>query len=769
MNVSNVENIKIDWQAYSAIDVDLDDVRGAEAVTISSTKLGFQGDANVTNAGSNGLVFGTGMNGDIYVSGAEDATITANFADTVEIDGGDGTITIVANAASEIHVSGGDEVVITATSADTIDLSGSSMDTISLTVGADVDLDLTSTDVEADVVINSEEDVTVSLVAGSAFGTITAGGTGAIALDVTSGGMASGAEITGFDSLVFSDALVGPIDLTNTDAETEIVFEAGASGSAVSGSEIVVNTDASVTLETNSDSSGSGAQVILSTGSGDSSDDSITINLQASGSSIALNSGGSGGQDFETANINVDVDDDFDSSFEITVSGGSAYVFTSTNADADLVVSGDATLVDSGGDDSAFDNGERSFDFSAVAGSVDYTDNGGGSGDLSIVGGDGLLTVDVHNYSGSNGGTVAIITGDGGSEISGGDIDGSYILAVTGAGGDDSVEVGDVSGADAALALSLGDGDNTITFTEQIENSGSATVVTGEGDDLVILPNTIDADGGVLTIDLGAGSSDTVDFSGAVDLTSGDISLANVEILNFGSGASGDTVLASLLDGQSYILKGFGAAGNASNEAGSGASDGEGQLVVELASGGEDADFSDLEIDGITGLDIEMLGSGSYNVVGTAGDDDFSGGNSGDYTLEGGAGTDEFWLSSGSTATLVFATGDSKASAGTMDAVNVSLSDGISGGNIVFDFNLVAATASNFAQESGANATSEADAIADATAAFAADKALKYYVIDDGVDSWLFVNANTGSTPEFGIKIVGLTDATEFTIDNISS
>jgi len=337
---------------------------------------------------------------------------------------------------------------------------------------------------------------------------------------------------------------------------------------------------------------------------------------------------------------------------------------------------------------------------------------------------------------------------------------------VVGGAGDDDVTIGDVSGADSGLALVLGNGDNVVTFGGVVDASGSATIQTGTGDDTVVVPETVSTAGGSLSIDLGAGD-DTLNFaSGAVDWSSGDVSVSNVETIYFGSGASGDTVLASLLDGKSYTLEGIGATGNAAGEDGLGANSAPGQLVVLLASGGEDADFSGLKLDGVTGLDIEVLGSGSFSIVGTAGDDDFSGGNSGAYTIEGGKGTDEIYLDAGVTATLVFAAGDSNATSGTMDYIAADADD-ISGGDIVFDFNLAAATDDNLLVESGAWAD-DAAAIAAATAAFAADKALKYYVTDDGIDGWLFVNSKSGSAPEIGIRLIGFADATEFTNDNIT-
>jgi len=173
---------------------------------------------------------------------------------------------------------------------------------------------------------------------------------------------------------------------------------------------------------------------------------------------------------------------------------------------------------------------------------------------------------------------------------------------------------------------------------------------------------------------------------------------------------------------------------------------------------------------------LNTSGGGDYTVVASDGDDDFlmSATSGGDYDITMGKGIDEIWLSGGgagefASATIQLAVGDSAAVAGEIDVVDVASGDIVSG-DIVFDFNLAAATNSNFELSSGdANVSGDATAITAATAAFAADTSLKYYVTGDGTDGWLFVNSKSGSAPEIAVKITGLGSTDNFTIDNISS
>jgi hypothetical protein len=279
---------------------------------------------------------------------------------------------------------------------------------------------------------------------------------------------------------------------------------------------------------------------------------------------------------------------------------------------------------------------------------------------------------------------------------------------------------------------------------------------------------------------LGAGD-DTLDVSEGADLSSGSITLTGVETIDFGSSGSSTEVLASLLDGESYTLVGNGGSGNESGGGASGESAASGsQIQVILASGGDDVDFSDLDLAGLTGLHVSGgSDSGDYTVVGSEGDDDFNflANVSGDLTITGGKGTDEFWLdgTSGESVTLVFNVGDSNVigtSGDSIDIVQLGASGGITSGGFVFDFNLVAATDDNFFASGGSGgtaATDQIDAIDLATNVFAENASLKYVIIDAGANSYLFVDSKGDAAPEIGIKIVGLSDATDFTIDNISS
>jgi hypothetical protein len=455
-----------------------------------------------------------------------------------------------------------------------------------------------------------------------------------------------------------------------------------------------------------------------------------------------------------------------------TVSGAGEYTVISLgDASVEIDVAGSL-------DDAGNSGAERSVDVSQVVGDVTVTDTAG-SGDITIVGGDGLLTADVSTRD-ESGSTVTVVAGDGGSDVSGGALSGGDTLAVMGGDGDDAVEVLSVSGA-SAVAL-LGDGDNTLTLGD-VNDGGEVELTAGAGDDTFTIAGGADfASGSSVTITLGAGDNELV-FSGDADISNSgaSITITGLETIDFGDSGSDISVQAALLDGQSYMLIGGVSDGNGSGGAAAGLSGASGgQVQVVLASGGDDVDFSDLDLVGLPGLQVSGgADSGDYTVVGSEGDDDFNfkGNVSGDLTITGGKGSDEFWLDGtpGESVTLIFAVGDSNVvgvSGDTIDVVQLGDSGGITSGSFVFDFNLSAATDDNFFASGGSGgtaATNQLDAIDLASNVFAANTDLKYVIIDDGTDSWLFVDSKGDEAPEIGIKIVGLSDATNFTIDNISS
>lgn len=125
-------------------------------------------------------------------------------------------------------------------------------------------------------------------------------------------------------------------------------------------------------------------------------------------------------------------------------------------------------------------------------------------------------------------------------------------------------------------------------------------------------------------------------------------------------------------------------------------------------------------------------------------------------TLDAGAGADTITLS-GAGDVIVVNAGDSGITFATADDVTgfVTATDS-------FDFNLVAGSATNF---TSSLADDFLDALTTANTAF--DGTVRYYVGDDGTDSYLFVDVDLDGTADMGITLFGVTGAASFVATDI--
>jgi len=215
----------------------------------------------------------------------------------------------------------------------------------------------------------------------------------------------------------------------------------------------------------------------------------------------------------------------------------------------------------------------------------------------------------------------------------------------------------------AEVALTLGGGDNEVTLDGTFASGLEVVLTTGNGDDeLTFGTGATSVTGVTINVDLGDGS-DSIIFDGAVDLSGGTVSLAGIDVLEFGAAASNVTLDGDHLAGQTYVMKGAGSVTD-SDLAG-----------VTLDNNGGTYDFSGLSIDGtiakaMAGLNVTG-GSKADVVTGTDGGDTFSLGN-GDDVIEGGLGADSITVGGGedtiilgkksATQTASFATGNADAS-----------------------------------------------------------------------------------------------------------
>jgi len=614
MDVTNVENINLDWDAYATPDVDLDNVSGA-TVTVSSTKNGYLGNLNVTNAGDNSIVAGAGVTGRVDIEAIEDATVTADNARVVDIGGttaADGSLTVNAAAASNVTVNGGDDVVINAAAATEINLTNTSLDTATITVGDDVDLLIDSSGGE--YTLSSATDVTITMSTSTDYDTITLAGDGAITLDFSDSTDLNGNTIVNGGVIKLGDDAAGAIDLDEI-SHTSLVYEVAQT----TGTHTIAN-NANITLE--ADLNAAVTWALTTANDGDSDTISLTIEDDQA-AAIAFD--GATNTDFETVNIvanaaagsgvdltladvqatgnTVNLTSDTN---EVTISAFSAETVDASAVAGDFVLTGGATNEDVtivGG------TSKNTYDLLATTADVTVVSSGNvndtvtldtTTGAASLILGDGTNTV---NGNSITDGDVSIIGGSGVDTINLTGLAATTAVSVQTLSGKDSVVLGGTvgSGADTDISILTGDGDDTITLgaTTNMDASDSLTLDGGNGDD-------------------------TLKF-GAVDLTDLDLAtISNFEILEATSTSA--NIDASLLNGEDYLIKGTGTATET--------------LTATMDKKGT-VDLSSLTFDGTIAKAI-----GGITLAATSGNDTITA-SSGNDTIDLDDGTDSFYANDG--------------------------------------------------------------------------------------------------------------------------
>jgi len=790
MDVSNVENININWNSFSTADIDLSDVSGA-TVTITSTKSGYLGNVNFTEVGDNNIATGAGVTGTLTIDGIEDATVTSTLADEIDIGGttaADGVITVVAGAAETVTIVGGDDIILTALVADDISLTAG-FDTAELNLGVDADVTVDGAD-DSVVTINSDEDITVTIEAASEYETLIVGGEGTVTLVIDAAADLDGLTITNTDG----------------DVELDVALAADADFSLVSADNIIFTTemgaDVALTIATGQslvfeDDQGFEITVQI-TEDDDGSADSATITLEAVQAEAFIFT--TTDQEVETVNIVIDADSDFDDETDFTIAdlqgtsaAGTVFVIASSDDDIEVVVTAaDASEIDA----------------SAVEG--DFTLTGQTSDEeLTIMGAVGDTTVtfageiEDSTYSGQDGddtvafitttGTATAILGDGDNTVTAaGVLATTGTVAVTAGSGDNTITITNATTGD--VVAQLGAGDNTVTANSM--TTGTLSVVTGAGDDVVsataITSGEVDLElgaganeitlgdvagvlaGAEISITLGAGA-DTVEI-GAADGDSAEISitfgtgtdtlvltdtadlsdltlsftgLEQIEIATAGTG----TVASSLVDGQSYLIFTSGTAGILTEV-----------LAVEVQDGVTSFDGSSLEIDdtisaGVLGLTVTVVtAADDFTIVGSEGDDTITTG-TGDDTITGGLGLDTMDAGTGDNVYII-GDDDSGITLLTADAIAafVTGADTLSLG--------AAGSSTNYAE--GDDEADFDDSLTAADALFLADAGdLLYVFITDTTDGFLFEDTDGDGDADVAIVLTGITDAADFAMADI--
>ncbi|HVZ46153.1 MAG TPA: hypothetical protein VHA82_20265 [Ramlibacter sp.] len=176
-------------------------------------------------------------------------------------------------------------------------------------------------------------------------------------------------------------------------------------------------------------------------------------------------------------------------------------------------------------------------------------------------------------------------------------------------------------------------------------------------------------------------------------------------------------------------------------------------------------DFSGYE--GDASIDLSWTDSGAARITGGSGDDTVAG-NAGDNVIAAGRGLDAIDISQGGKDTLVFGKGDSGHTTGHLDTIagftaGTVVSGALSGADAdKLDFNLAAGSAGNYV-ERDADFGTLAEFVANADDAL--DTTVKYFVQDNGTDTYVAVNYGSGEA-DLVVVLAGVHDATTLQFQN---
>ena len=556
MDVRNVENISINWDAYQTLDADLDSVLNA-TLTATSTKTGFGGSANFTNTGSNNIVAGAGFTNVIKADGMEDSSLTATVARTVTIGAttaADGTITVEAPVATSVSVTGGDDVSVNAPSATSVTVSSAGADTVNLTLGKTSTV--TTTGTTSDVVIQSASAITVTLADTSTFDTLVADDT--VTLKLADSSDFDGKEISGAAAIKLNDAIgAATFDAELFDAALiEVVAATGAATAFTLADGASVQLDADntaandLTFKTSTANDGTADSISLTVKAAQANDLTfdttdqafetvdLTINNTAA-TTLAKVDVGTGTLNlasnqnvtltlFDAAELNAStlaktltVTQSSDASTTVIAGSSTNTVTFAGTTTSSAYVGGAAndtvTFVNTTGDASAvLGNGVNDVTADAVT-----------TGTLTLLGGTGndTLTVD-----GLTSGTAIVDFGAGTNTVTSTATATGYI-EYTGGAGNDSVTL---AATTAVVTVTAGDGVNA--FTGNSMTTGTLTYVGGEGNDTV---SATSGTTGNFNVNVAGGTANSVSLTattGKVTVTGGDgIDTVSVTTLTTGT------------------------------------------------------------------------------------------------------------------------------------------------------------------------------------------------------------------------------------------
>jgi len=215
--ISGIENINVELDVFDGADASLDatNITGA-TITVGSSKLGFNGFADVLIAGDNNVTAGTNVE-DLEVTGLQAGVVDAGSADTVAVTtkAAIDIANVTVNGDVEVTVTTATDVALIGAAASTVTFIEGAAQVTEMTVTGDVTLSLDAGDADGDTVTGATS-VELTASAASAFDFTGLGAT--ITLDDNFGGSTS-ADFADAASVTLGEAQTGTLvfagDATN--------------------------------------------------------------------------------------------------------------------------------------------------------------------------------------------------------------------------------------------------------------------------------------------------------------------------------------------------------------------------------------------------------------------------------------------------------------------------------------------------------------------------------------------------------------------------
>jgi len=623
-NITNIENVNLDWDAYGVATYNLTNVKGAKNVTLTSSKVGYLGDATVTNVDGVTLTAGSGTVGALNASGFKTGTVEAGSAKTVTVNGSgtnsnNESITVnVGDTATSVTVgtaNGFKAATVNAGKATTIaiDDAGNTTDTMSLTVnanatianGMDGALTLTAADgnnltmnaIGASLKVQGDGNVTLNSTGLNAETVTNAKTSGTLTIKTTSTGALDLSKVQA--TLIELSGIKAGADTVANGANLKYSAAGGAIDVTVTGTSTTDAVSAELTAATTASLAATGVE---------------TLTVKAAATQVS-------GADLTIASL---------------ATKGNTVKFTGTN---DVAVTNIAAAGETNG----------KVDASGLTGDLTIgIDTTADDDNFAVLGGTGKLNLTTANITGNQSaqgqdaddtvtanatttGSMTAILGNGKNTVSATGLT-TGTLVVTAGSGVDTVTAG-AALTTGVINLNLGDGNNVINLDDAAD-AGTRVVVTGGGDDVLKLTDSLDSNDDVLTWTGGAGT-DTLYLSGAggSDITS-KVTLTDVEVIQTTKDKTA-TVNAALVSEKNFTIKADGtAAGTTSVFKVMGAAD---SSVINLSTLNIDQSITSA-INSVV-IDASANTTTAQTITGTAIADTITGGDKDD-VIVAGKGTD---------------------------------------------------------------------------------------------------------------------------------